>query len=396
MKTEEYKNKVEKYVLHTYNRFPAVLEKGEGVYLYDSDGNKYLDFASGIAVCALGYGLEEYKNALKSQIDKITHTSNLFYNEPLAEASEKIVKSTGLSKVFFTNSGTEAIEGAIKAAKKYAYINDGIDDHEIIAMENSFHGRSVGALSITGNAHYHEGFKPLMDGVKFATFNDIESVKAKLTDKTCAIILEPIQGEGGIYPADSMFMKEIRQICDEKDILMIVDEIQCGMGRSGHMWAFQEYGIMPDILTSAKALGCGVPVGAFVLGEKAVAKSLVPGDHGTTYGGGPFVCAAVSAVFNIFEKKKIVENVNEVSAYFKKGLEELKAKHDCIEEIRGKGLMIGLQLSSKKPVGEVITAARENGMLVISAGNNVLRILPPLVITKENVDEALDILDKSF
>ena len=310
-------NKAENAILKTYNRFQVVFDKGEGVYLYDTDGKQYLDFASGIGVQSLGYGNEEYKQALKDQIDKLTHISNLYYSNPMAEAAEKVVKASGMSRVFFTNSGTEAIEGAIKAVRKYAWLKDGKHDHEIIAMNHSFHGRSMGALSVTGNEKYQEPFKPMIGNVKFADFNDLESVKALVTETTCAILMETIQGEGGIYPASEEFLKGVRKICDENDILLVLDEIQCGMGRSGYMFAWQEYGVMPDIMTCAKALGCGVPVGAFVLNEKTALGTLVPGDHGTTYGGNPFVCAAVSKVLDIFEKDKIVEHVMDVSVYLK-------------------------------------------------------------------------------
>ena len=393
--SKEYIDRAEQVILHTYNRFQIVLEKGQGVRLYDVEGKEYLDFAAGIAVFALGYNNPEYSQALKDQIDKIIHTSNLYYNKPMIEAAEKLVKASGLSKVFFTNSGTEAIEGAIKVARKYAYLKDGCTDHEIIAMEHSFHGRSLGALSVTGNTHYQEPFKPLIGGVKFARFNDLESVKAQITDKTCGIIMETVQGEGGIYPADPEFIKGVRKLCDERDILLILDEIQCGMGRTGDMFACQGYGVMPDVMTCAKALGCGVPVGAFVLNEKTANASLVPGDHGTTYVGNLFACAAVSKVFELFEKEKIVEHVRQITPYLEKKLDVLVDKYDFITARRGKGLMQGLVLEGK-PVGEVVTKAIENGLLVISAGSNVLRLVPPLVITEVDIDEMIEKLEKSF
>lgn len=393
--SKEYMDRSEQVVLHTYNRFPLVLEKGKGVHLYDVDGKEYLDFAAGIAVFALGYGNEAYNQALKDQIDKVIHTSNLYYNVPMMEAAEKLVKATGLSKVFFTNSGTEAIEGAIKVARKYAYMKDGSTDHEIIAMDHSFHGRSLGALSVTGNVHYQEPFKPLIGGVKFAQFNDLESVKAQITDKTCAIIMETVQGEGGIYPADPEFIQGVRKLCDDHDLLLLLDEVQCGMGRTGSMFAYQAYGVEPDVVSCAKALGCGVPVGAFVLNEKTANASLVPGDHGTTYGGNPLACAAVSKVFDLYEEEKIVEHVQQVAPYLEKKLDELVEKYDCIETRRGKGLMQGLVISGRA-VGEIVNKSIENGLLVISAGSNVLRFVPPLVITEADIDEMIEKLEKAL
>ena len=393
--SKEYIDRAEQVILHTYNRFQIVLEKGEGVRLYDVEGKEYLDFAAGIAVFALGYNHPEYSQALKDQIDKIIHTSNLYYNVPMTEAAEKLVKASGMSRVFFTNSGTEAIEGAIKVARKYAYLKDGSTDHEIIAMKHSFHGRSLGALSVTGNTHYQEPFKPLIGGIRFAEFNNLESVKEQITDKTCAIIMETVQGEGGIYPADPEFLKGVRKLCDEKDILLILDEIQCGMGRTGTMFACQSYGVQPDVMTCAKALGCGVPVGAFVLNEKTAAASLVPGNHGTTYGGNPLACAAVSKVFDLFEKEHLVEHVQEITPYLEKKLDELVDKYEFITARRGKGLMQGLVLEGKK-VGDVVNQAIANGLLVISAGTNVLRLVPPLVITEKDIDEMIEKLEKSL
>ena len=395
MEMNNYMEQSENYVLHTYNRFPIVLEKGEGVHLYDTDGKEYLDFAAGIAVFALGYGNKAYNQALKDQVDKLIHTSNLYYNVPMGEAAEKLVKASGMNKVFFTNSGTEAIEGAIKVARKYAYLKDGCTDHEIIAMEHSFHGRSLGALSVTGNAHYQEPFKPLIGGIRFAKFNDLESVKAQITDKTCAIIMETVQGEGGIYPAEKEFLEGVRALCDEKDILLILDEIQCGMGRTGSMFAWQDYGVEPDVMTCATALGCGIPVGAFVLNKKTAERSLVPGDHGTTYGGNPLACHAVSTVFDLFESEHIVEHVRRVAPYLERKLEEVAEAFECVEKRRGKGFMQGLVIKGK-PVGEVVNKAIENGLLVISAGSDVLRLVPPLVITEGDIDEMIEKLKKSL
>ena len=392
---ETIMEQAEKAVLHTYNRYPVVLDHGEGVYLYDTDGKKYLDFAAGIAVQSLGYHYPGYDEALKAQVDKLLHTSNLYYNVPAMEAAQKLVKASGMSKVFFTNSGTEAIEGAIKVARKYAWLKDGKNDHEIIAMNHSFHGRSMGALSVTGNEKYQAPFRPLIGGIRFADFNDLESVKAQITDKTCGIILETVQGEGGIYPATEEFLKGMKALCEEHDILLILDEIQCGMGRTGHLFAWQEYGVMPNVMTCAKALGCGVPVGAFVLDEKAAGASLVPGDHGTTYGGNPFACAAVSKVFDLFEEHGIVEHVREVGGYLEEKLDALVEKYDFIECRRGKGLMQGLVIKGR-PVGEIVVKSLEEGLIVITAGSDVLRLVPPLVIEKEHVDEMVEKLEQTF
>ena len=387
---KEYIEEAEAALLHTYNRYQVVLDKGDGVYLYDMEGKKYLDFCAGIAVFALGYNNREYNDALKAQIDKIIHTSNYYYNVPAVEAAVKMKKVSGMDRVFFTNSGAEAIEGALKAARKYAYLKDGRTDHEIIAMEHSFHGRTFGALSVTGNPHYREAFEPMIGNIRFAQLNDFDSVLSQVTDKTCAIIMETVQGEGGIYPAQEEFLKKVRALCDEKDILLILDEIQCGMGRTGYMYAWQRYGVKPDIMTTAKALGCGVPVGAFLMTEKVGAHSLTSGDHGTTYGGNPLVCAAVSKVLDLFEKDNIIDNVRQVGAYLEEKLGELVDNYDFIETHRGLGLMQGLVFSI--PAGDIINRALEKGLILINAGTNIIRFVPPLVITKENVDEMLAIL----
>lgn len=380
----------EKALLHTYNRFQIVLDHGDGVKLYDTDGKEYLDFVAGIAVFAFGYNNKTYNDALKAQIDKIIHTSNYFYNVPAIEAAKKFKKASGMDRIFFTNSGAEAIEGALKTARKYAFLKDGKTDHEIIAMNHSFHGRTFGALSVTGNPHYREAFEPMIGNIRFADMNDIESVKEQITDKTCAIILETVQGEGGIYPADRAFLTELRRICDERDILLILDEIQCGMGRTGTMFAYEQYGIRPDVVTSAKALGCGVPVGAFAMTEKVGAHSLSAGDHGSTYGGNPLACAAVSKVFDIFEELHILENVKTVAPYLSEKLDELMGKHDCIIAHRGMGLMQGLEFNM--PVGEIINKAMDKGLILINAGTNIIRFVPPLTISKKNVDEMGEIL----
>lgn len=368
----------------TYNRFPVVFERGEGLYLYDTDGTAYQDFYAGIAVNALGYGDPEYTAYIKEQADKLLHISNYFYNTPSIRAGKKLTKAAQMDKVFFTNSGTEAVEGALKIARRYAYDKDGSHDHQIIAMRNSFHGRSTGALSVTGNDHYQEPFKPLLPGVRFAGFNDLDSVKALFNEKTCAVIMETIQGEGGIYPADRAFLEGVRALCDQYGALLILDEIQCGMGRTGKMFAWQHYNVRPDVVTVAKALGNGVPIGAF-LARGAAASAMVPGDHGTTYGGNPFVCGAAEKVLDIFESRELTAHVEKVGRYLWKELEAVKAKYDIVKGHRGMGLMQGLEFAV--PVGPIVTnALLEQKLVLISAGTNVIRFVPPLVIREEDVD----------
>lgn len=391
MDMQQYIEEAEKALLHTYNRYQVVLDRGDGVYLYDIEGKKYLDFCAGIAVFALEYNNKRYNDALKAQIDKLIHTSNYYYNVPAIEAAGKLKKASGMDRVFFTNSGAEAVEGAIKAARKYAYLKDGTTDHEIIAMEHSFHGRTMGALSVTGNPKYREAFEPGIGNIRFAEMNDFDSVMRQVTYKTCAILFETVQGEGGIYPAQEEFLKRVRALCDERDILLILDEIQCGMGRSGFMYAWQKYGVKPDIMTTAKALGCGVPVGAFLMTEHVGSHSLVSGDHGTTYGGNPLAGAAVGVVLDLFEENHILENVNQVGAYLEEKLDELARKYEFIVERRGVGLLQGLVFD--RPVGEVIAKALDGGLILINAGANIIRFVPPLVISRENVDEMVEILE---
>ncbi len=385
----------EENLLHVYNRFPVAWERGEGMYLYDTEGKKYLDFAAGIAVTGLGYGNKKLNDAMKAQIDKVCHISNLYYHENAGAAAEALNKACKMDRVFFTNSGTEAVEGALKAARKYAYTKEN-GRFEFIAMEDSFHGRSIGALSVTGTSAYREPFEPLLPTVHFAQYNDLDSVKALVNDKTCAIILEPLQGEGGIHPATKEFMEGVRALCDEHDMLMICDEIQCGMGRTGHMFAWQEYGVKPDILTMAKAIGNGFPVGAFAMTEEVAKYSMKAGDHGTTYGGNPLACMAVKTVLEIFAEEHVVEHVQEIAPYLSEKLACLAQKHDCVKECRGKGLIQGIELEQSKPVGEVVKKALDLGLVIISAKGNTIRFVPPLVVEKEHVDEMVEKLDAAL
>ncbi len=377
----------EENLLHIYNRFPIILDHGEGMYLYDESGKKYLDFGAGFAVSVLGYGNKKLLEALKEQIDLLYHTSNLYYHMNSAEAAEKLNKYAQMDKIFFTNSGAEAIEGALKTARKYAY-NKKSGKYQFIAMENSFHGRTFGALSVTGHDAYREPFEPLIPGVSFGKFNNIESIKNLVTDKTCAIILEPIQGEGGIHVATQEFLEAVRKICDEKDILLIFDEVQCGMGRSGDMFAWQSYGVKPDILAMAKGIGSGIPVGAFGMTKKVAESSLKPGDHGTTYGGNPLACKAVKTVLDIFEEENILNHVREITPYLESALDSLVQDLDCVLGRRGTGLMQGIVI--KQPVSQVCIRAMEEGLLVLQAQGNVLRLVPPLIVEKEHIDEMID------
>lgn len=385
MNKESYIEEAEKTLLHTYNRFPIILDHGEGVYLYDTEGKKYLDFYAGIAVLALGHGNEKFNQALKNQIDKLIHTSNYYYNIPSIRAAERLLAVSEMDRVFFTNSGTEAIEGAIKAARKYRYAKTGNNDGEIIAMNGSFHGRSMGALSVTGTESYRTPFEPLIGGVRFADYNNLSTVENCITEKTCAILLETVQGEGGIYPAKKEFLAGIRAICDEKDILLILDEIQCGVGRTGEMYAWQHYGIKPDIMTTAKALGCGIPVGAFLMKESVAEFSLAPGDHGTTYGGNPLAGAAINAVLEIYTEKDLLNHVKELTPYLEGKLDEIANRYDFIKERRGLGFMQGLEFSI--PVSDIASRAIDAGVILITAGKNVIRFVPPLVVEKEHIDE---------
>ena len=386
--------KAEQVLYKTYNRFPVIFDHGDGVHLYDSEGTEYLDFGAGIAVMGLGYNDPEYAEALTAQAGKLLHTSNLFYNQPAIDAGQKLLKASGMEKVFFTNSGTEAIEGALKIAKRHAFNRDGHGGHEIIAMKHSFHGRSLGALSVTGNDHYQEPFAPLLPGIRFAQFNNLNSVKELINEKTCAVLMETIQGEGGIYPATDEFIKGVRELCDKHGMLLILDEIQCGMGRSGYMFAWQKYGVKPDVMTVAKALGNGVPIGAF-LAQREAAVAMRPGDHGTTYGGNPFVCAAADKVLELFEKRNITAHVTENGSYLWEKLDQFVKDHACAVDHRGAGLMQGVEFD--RPVGEIVKKALlENQLVLISAGSNVIRFVPPLVISREDVDLMLEKLENSL
>lgn len=383
--------KSEQYLVHSYNRYPVVLDYGKGVYLYDTDGKKYLDFGAGIAVCALGYGNERFERALKEQIDKGIHFSNYFYSEPLMRAAKGLAEAAGMDKVFMANTGTEANEGSLKLARKYAIMHGYEERHEIISMEKAFHGRTMGALSVTGTEKYREPFNPLIGGVTFAQYNNLQSVEKSMTDKTYAVIVEAVQGEGGIYPAEPEFLRGIRSLCDSHDCMMICDEIQCGMGRTGKMFAYEHYGVKPDIVTMAKGIGNGMTAGAIATTEK-IAAALVPGDHGTTFGGNPLACVAVTATLDEFVERDIPAHVAEMGEYLAERLQYLVETKDVAKEARGLGLMRGLELT--EPANPYILKALERGLILMSAGTHVIRFIPPLIIEREQIDEMIAILEE--
>ncbi len=381
----------EQAFLRAYGRYDILLEKGEGVHLYDTEGKEYLDFYSGIGVNSLGYGYQPYVEALQKQIATLMHVSNYFYTPVSIEAAEAVKKATQLDGVFFCNSGTEATEGALKLARKYYYLKHRKADSEIISFHHSFHGRSTGSVKLTGNPHYQEAFGPLIEGVQYATLNDLESVKELINERTAAIIVEPLQGEGGLNLCHKDFMKGLRELCDQHDICLILDEVQCGMGRTGTIMTYFQYDILPDIVCLAKGIGCGVPVGAFVANKK-YAKAMEPGDHGSTYGGNPLVCAAVKTVFEILEKEDLLTHVRDMSEYLLEKLDELVREFDIIEEHRGLGLMQGLVFNQN--VKPIVKELLNEGVIVVTAGENVLRMLPPFIINKENIDEFIGKLKK--
>jgi predicted acetylornithine/succinylornithine family transaminase len=379
----------ETYVMGTYAP-DLMLVKGEGAWVWDIDGKKYLDFASGISVCNLGHCHPRVTAAIQEQAGKLVHVSNLYYNENQPQLAALIAKSSFGGRVFFANSGAEANEGMIKFARKWGYESG---RHEIVCMNDSFHGRTLATLAATGRAKYRKGFAPDMQGFVFADFNDLESVKAAIGPKTVAILCEPVQGEGGVLPADPAFLKGLRALCDERNLLLLFDEVQCGMGRTGHMFAHQAYGIEPDVMSMAKALGNGFPLGAFEVQAKYEGV-LVPGTHASTFGGTPLACAAGIAVFEAFAEEKILDNVKTVGEYLRTSLAAFCDKYDAVKSVRGAGLMIGIVIEAD--LAPVLAKAKAAGLLALTAGENVLRLLPPLTITTEQADEAVRILDSAL
>ena len=379
--------------LPVFKRYKIVLERGEGAYLYDINGKKYIDFLAGIAVNVLGHNYPPLVKAISEQAAKVIHVSNLYYTEPQATAAAKLVKLSGLDRAFFANSGAEANEGAIKLARKYAK-KISPDKTQIITAWDSFHGRTLATLVATGQPHYHEGFEPLPAGFDYVHFNDANELAEKISDKTCAVMLETIQGEGGVYPPKDGYFKRVRELCDKHGALLILDEIQSGMGRSGKFFAYEKYGIKPDVVTLAKGLAGGVPIGAFICTEE-VAQAFKPGDHGTTFGGNPLACAAANVVLDTVPDEKFLAHVEEVGAYFKARLIELQKKYPAqISEIRGEGLILGAQLDKPKKSGvEIVNECMKRGAIINCTVGTVLRFIPPLIITPAQVDEVINILD---
>lgn len=381
------------YVMNTYSRFDVVFDHGEGCYLFDINGKKYIDFASGIAVNSLGYGCKKIEDAISSQSKKLLHCSNLYWSEPQLELAQKLCENSSFDKAFFCNSGAEANEAALKLAKIYAKKNKGEGCTKFIAFKNSFHGRTTGSLSLTGQDKYQKNFTPLMPEVEFANFNDINSVKKLLSPDVCAVFLEPVQGEGGIVPAKKEFLQELRDICTKNNIALIFDEVQCGMGRCGKLFAHQVYDVNPDIVTLAKAIGGGVPMGA-MLSNKKFADAFEAGDHASTFGGNLLACACANVVVDEILNAKLLENVDKMHNYFVQKLSELKEKYSFIKEIRGLGLMLGIELDISPK--EVVNLAFKEGLLILSAGSNVIRFVPPLIIDEKVAEEGFRVLDKVF
>lgn len=380
-------------IMNTYGRFDVIFEKGKGARLFDSKGKEYIDFVSGVAVNCLGHANDKIVNTIKSQAEKLMHISNYYWNQNAMDLAEKLCKNTDHQKVFFCNSGTESIETALKLSRKYGRMVGTDDKSEIIYMDNSFHGRTMGSLSVTGQPKYQKQFKPLIGNVKSVQFNDMEEIKSAISDNTCAVIVEPIQGEGGIICAHKEYLQLLRDLCDEHNALLVFDEVQCGVGRSGKLFAYQKFGVVPDVICMAKALGGGFPIGAVLAKEKA-ASAFVPGDHGNTFGGNPMGTAIGLCILNELIDGKVIDSVDEKGEYIKSKLVKLQEKYNCIKEIRGMGLLIGMQLSID--IKGVINKCFEKGLLLITAGADVVRILPPLNVEKKDIDDAFEILEEVF
>lgn len=385
-----------RYIINTYNRRPeatVLLKRGDGAYVWDEKGNRYLDFVSGLAVNNLGHCHPAVVKAICAQAEKLLHTSNLYYTEPQVRLAMRIVEATTADKVFFCNSGAEANEAAIKLARKLGKKRRGDKAHEIITALNSFHGRTLATVTATGQAKYHKGFEPLVPGFRYGVFNDLESFAALVTPETCAIMVEPVQGEGGVYPATREFLEGLRELCDRHNLLLIFDEVQCGMGRTGKLLAFEHYGVVPDIFTLAKALGGGLPIGVMAARGEA-ADALVPGEHASTFGGNPVVCAAAEAVMDVMLEEGFLGRVEELAAYFMARLNELKEAQPLVKEVRGLGLMVGMEIDGD---GNAVAAyCQGRGLLVNCIGGKVIRFLPPLIVEEEQIDVAVKVVEEAL
>jgi predicted acetylornithine/succinylornithine family transaminase len=387
MNAQEIIRAESEYVLQTYVRPSVVFTHGAGLKLYDSEGNEYLDFSAGIAVTALGHSDAEWATAVAEQASKLTHISNLYHSEPQVLLAQNLVENSFADKVYFCNSGAEANEAALKFAKKFAKTNFSSSKTKIVAFSGGFHGRTVGALSVTYKVQYREPFSPLMPDVTFAIFNDLDDAKSAIDEDTCAVIVEPIQGEGGVNPAHPNFLEGLRQLCDESNAMLIFDEIQCGLGRTGFLWAYQHYDVLPDIMTLAKPLAGGLPIGATLVTQK-VADVMKPGDHGSTFAAGPLVCAAANVVFNRVNKAEFLAQVQFHGSYLQHRLKTLES--DKIVDVRGEGLLVALELNME--TAAIINQAREKGLIIINAGANVLRLAPALTVSKDEIDTAVQVL----
>ena len=387
MNKEEIIQGEKQYLVHTYNRPEVVFEKGEGVYLYDTDGNKYLDFVAGIAVNALGHSDAEWTAAVRAQAGQLTHISNLYHTAAHVQLAKRLVENSFADRVFFSNSGSEANETAVKFARKWASKNGQGPKYKLVAFSHAFHGRTIGALSLTHKQKYREPFEPLLSGVTFVEFNDLAAAKEAITDEVCAVIIEPVQGEGGIHPATPEFLQGLRELCDAHQAALIFDEVQCGLGRTGQLWAHEALGVTPDMMTLAKPLAGGLPIGA-VLVTEAIASAIEPGDHGSTFAGGALVCSAAQVVFDRVNQPEFLQAVQENGAYLQHRLQTLES--ELVADVRGIGLMVGLEL--KTAVAPLITAARDKGLMLVGAGDNVIRFVPPLIVNREQIDEAIAIV----
>ncbi|MBO8137892.1 MAG: acetylornithine transaminase [Desulfotomaculum sp.] len=393
MKSQEVVKMNEKYIMNTYGRIPLVLVKGRGTRVWDAEGKEYLDFVSGLAVNSLGHCHPRVVKAIWSQADTLMHVSNLYHIEPQVRLAKILVENSCADKVFFCNSGAEANEGAIKLARKYAKENYGADKYEIITAKRSFHGRTLATITATGQAKFQQGFEPLPAGFKYVPFNDLEALEQAIGPHTCAVMLEPIQGEGGVYPANKEYLQGVAELCRKNNLLLIFDEVQCGLGRTGSFLAYQRYRVEPDIITLAKALGSGFPIGA-VMAKEHAAKAFKPGDHASTFGGNPLACAAALAAVQVLLEEGVIDNARLMGEYFKAELTRLAEKHQRVEEVRGAGLMIGVELDG--PGQEVVSRCQEQGLLINCVGGNVLRFLPPLIVSEKEINTAVDILDKAL